>query len=115
MRQEGIQVTFKIPINFDKPDGNGVIYTREAVEKALESYRKAPILFTTDKVNDVKVIGVVYDEPATLDCELCGNDNYYYINVKGILKAGGSCESCFTIEGNTVKEYTVDSVGICDN
>lgn len=32
MRQEGIQVIFKIPIKFDEPDGNSVIYTREADE-----------------------------------------------------------------------------------
>ena len=27
MRQEGIEVTFKIPVEFEKPDDNGVIYT----------------------------------------------------------------------------------------
>lgn len=114
MRQEGIQVTFKIPIKFDEPDGNGVIYTRDSVEKSLESYRKAPILFTTSKVNEVKVIGAVNDEPAILDCELCEDGNHrYYINVNGILRAGGSCEECFPIN-NTVKEYTVTAVGICD-
>ena len=32
MRQENIEITIKIPVEFGKPDKNGVIYTRKAVE-----------------------------------------------------------------------------------
>lgn len=44
MRCSNIQVSFKIPVPINKPDGNGVVYTKEVVEKAvLESKLGLPI------------------------------------------------------------------------
>ena len=36
MRTENIEVTFKIPIPVDKPDLNGVIYSKEAIRNAYK-------------------------------------------------------------------------------
>lgn len=36
MRTENIEVTFKIPIPIDRPDLNGVIYSREAVKMHIK-------------------------------------------------------------------------------
>ena len=30
MRTENVKVTMEIPVRFDKPDCNGVVYTKEA-------------------------------------------------------------------------------------
>ena len=38
MRTENIKVTFKIPIPVDKPDLNGVIYSKEAIRNAYKNY-----------------------------------------------------------------------------
>ena len=65
MRQEGIEVTFKIPVEFGKPDKNGVIYTRKAVEIALDSYSSCPIVFLDNEGNK-KVIGVTDEHRAEL-------------------------------------------------
>lgn len=35
---EPIEITMKIPFPINKPDGNGVIYTEEAVEKAVQKF-----------------------------------------------------------------------------
>ena len=39
-----IEITMKIPFPINEPDGNGAIYTKEAVEKAVQKYRAAPRL-----------------------------------------------------------------------
>ena len=89
MRQEGIEVTFKIPVEFEKPDDNGVIYTREAVEKALCTYASRPILVIDDSGNQ-SIIGVTSNKNAKLLLE----DNKYKIVIDGIIKYGGSSENC---------------------
>lgn len=39
MRTENIEVTFKIPIPVDKPDLNGVIYSKQAIRNAYKNVR----------------------------------------------------------------------------
>lgn len=36
MRLENIEVTFKCKLPINKPDGNGIMYTRDAIIKAYE-------------------------------------------------------------------------------
>ena len=43
MRAENIKVTFKIPIPVDKPDLNGVIYSKEAIRNAYKNVKDIPI------------------------------------------------------------------------
>lgn len=43
MRTENIKVTFKIPIPVDKPDLNGVIYSKEAIRNAYKNIKDIPI------------------------------------------------------------------------
>lgn len=43
MRTENIEVTFKIPIPVDKPDLNGVIYSKEAIRNAYKNVKNIPI------------------------------------------------------------------------
>lgn len=107
MRQENIEVTFKIPVDFEKPDDNGVIYTREAVEKALCTYASRPIL-VIDNSGNKSVIGITSNKNAKLLLE----DSKYKIVVDGIIKYGGSSENC-EIENKTIKDFTITSVGIC--
>ena len=107
MRQEGIEVTFKIPVEFGKADKNGVIYTRESVEKALCTYASRPILIIDDSGNQ-SIIGVTSNKNAKLLLE----DSKYKIVVDGIINYGGSSENC-EIENKIVKDFTITSVGIC--
>ena len=107
MRQDGIEVTFKIPVEFGKPDKNGVIYTRKAVEKALCTYASRPILVIDDSGNQ-SIIGVTSNKNAKLLLE----NSKYKIVVDGIIKYGGSSENC-EIENKIVKDFTITSVGIC--
>lgn len=57
MRVENTKVKITIPIPIDKPDANGVIYTEEAVEKAVNNFGKYLPIVYKDKECDKKVIG----------------------------------------------------------
>lgn len=48
MRTENIEVTFKIPIPVDKPDLNGVVYSKEAIRNAYKNVKDIPIEMPND-------------------------------------------------------------------
>ena len=59
MRVQNAKVKITIPIPVDKPDCNGVIYTKEAVESAINNIPvNLPILYKDNDELDAKVIGV---------------------------------------------------------
>lgn len=59
MRVENTKVKFTIPIPVGKPDCNGVVYTKEAIENALNNLQtNLPILYKESNETDEKVIGV---------------------------------------------------------
>ena len=56
--KDNIEITMKIPIAVDKPDANGHIYKKEAIEKAVGCGSGLPIVFSTNTDDDkVFVIG----------------------------------------------------------
>ena len=57
MRVENTKVKLTIPIPIDKPDDNGVIYTREAIENAVNNLHKnLPIIY---RDNESAIDGIV--------------------------------------------------------
>ena len=58
MRVENAKVKITIPIPIDKPDANGIVYTEEAVENAINNLQsKLPILFKESENAEENVIG----------------------------------------------------------
>ena len=112
MRQENIEITIKIPIDFGKPEKNGVIYTRKAVEIALDSYSSCPIVFLDNEGNE-KVIGATDEHRA----ELIEENGKYKIVKNGIIYYGGTCENIifdFSKKDGTVKYYGVGNIGFSE-
>lgn len=58
MRVENTKVRLTIPIPIDKPDKNGVVHTKEAVENAVNNLHKNLPIVYRDNESDEKVIGV---------------------------------------------------------
>ena len=59
MRVENTKVKLTIPIPIGKPDANGIAYTEEAVETALNNLQaNIPIVYNDSTETDEKVIGV---------------------------------------------------------
>ena len=62
MRTENIEAKFIMSIPFDKPDENGNIYTREAIEKAICDFNNngLPLIYrNNEEYSSDEVIGVV--------------------------------------------------------
>ena len=57
MRTENIEVTFKIPIPVDKPDLNGVIYSKEAIRNAYKNVKNIPIEMPNNDRSEERRVG----------------------------------------------------------
>ena len=58
MRVENTTIKLTLPIPIDKPDCNGVVHTKEAIENALNNLQtNLPILYKEGIETDAKVIG----------------------------------------------------------
>ena len=105
MRTNNIKVTMTIPIPYDQPDENGNIYTKEAVENAVNNLHKhIPIIFRGE--SEEKVIGTTIDDShiATWDfenqvCNLTVNGEVFFGGAEGIVTANNGKIVDFEILG----------------
>ena len=105
MRTENIKVTMTIPIPYNKPDKNGNIYTKEAVEKAVNNLHKhIPIIFRDE--SEEKVIGTATGDShiTTWDfenqvCNLTVNGELFFGGAEGIVTANNGKIVDFEILG----------------
>ena len=105
MRTENIKVTMTIPIPYNKPDKNGNIYTKEAVEKAVNNLHKhIPIIFRDE--SEEKVIGTATGDShiTTWDfenqvCNLTVNGEVFFGGAEGIVTANNGKIVDFEILG----------------
>ena len=107
MRCSNIGVKFTVPMPVDRPDGNGNIYTKEAIENAIDTYKGLPII---DKTGETDVaVGVVFD--ATYE------ESTNITEVYGLLWHGGT--DCNVIQSHkdedgelVIDEFKVSAFGI---
>ena len=100
---EPIEITMKIPFPINKPDGNGVIYTKEAVEKAVREFDGGvPLMMVKDEIGTV--IGHI---------EKLELSNNYEVTAHGICYFGGTCEEG-DVKDNTITDFRFLSFGISE-
>ena len=104
MRTENIEVTFKIPIPVDKPDLNGVIYSKEAIRNAYKNVKDIPIEIPNND-SEFFPIGVAQE------IELIEDENGMYITGVGLVWHGDTNESA-EIKDGKVTSFKVNSIGI---
>lgn len=104
MRTENIEVTFKIPIPVDKPDLNGVIYSKEAIRNAYKNVKDVPIEIPCSD-------GWFLPIGATQEVELIEDENDMYITGVGLVWYGGTEENV-EIEEGKVTSFKVNGIGI---
>ena len=104
MRTESIKVIFKIPIPVDKPDLNGVIYSKDAIKNAYKNVKNVPIEIPNDKGKFLP-IGVCQE------AELIEDENGMYITGVGLVWHGGTEESVEMVDGK-VTSFHVCGIGI---
>lgn len=104
MRTENIEVTFKIPIPVDKPNLNGVIYSKEAIRNAYKNVKNIPIEIPC---NDGRFLPIGVAQ----EVELIEEENDMYITGVGLVRHGGTEESV-EIVNDKVVGFHVRGVGI---
>ena len=108
MRAENIKVTITIPIPYNEPDKNGNIYTKEAVEKAVNNLHKyLPIIFRGE--SEEKVIGSTTGDShiATWDFE----NQVCNLTVNGEVFFGGT-ECIADIDNGKIVNFEIVGIGL---
>lgn len=100
---EPIEIIMKIPFPINEPDRNGVIYTKEAIEKAVERFDGGvPLIMVKDEVGTV--IGHIHS------AELSEN---YEVTAHGEVFFGGTSDEG-DVKNNTVTDFRFLSFGISE-
>ena len=108
MRAENTKVTITIPIPYNKPDKNGNIYTKEAVEKAVNNLHKhLPIIYRGE--SEEKVIGSTTGDShiATWDSE----NQVCKLTVDGEVFFGGT-ECIADIDNGKIVNFEIVGIGL---
>ena len=104
MRTENIEVTFKIPIPVDKPDLNGVIYSKEAIRNAYKNVKDIPIEIPCSD-GQFLPIGVAQE------VELIEDEDGMYVTGVGLVWHGGTTEESVEMVGSKVTSFKVYGIG----
>lgn len=104
MRTENIKITFKISIPVDKPDLNGVIYTKEAIRNAYKNEKDIPIEIPNND-GQFLPIGVAQE------VELVEDESGMYIKGVGLIWHGGTEENVEINDGK-VTSFDVTGIGV---
>lgn len=110
MRVENTKVKFTIPIPVDKPDGNGVVYTKEAVENAVNNLQtNLPIVYK-DNDCDEKVIGSTTGNSHIV---IWDNENQVCkMIVDGVIFYSGAEIFVNEIEDGKISDFRIASIGL---
>lgn len=112
MRLGNLKVKFALVIPIGRPDENGVVYSKEAVEKAVDSFnKKLPIIF---RDNDTCEDGVVIGNTIGETCSVLWNDEYQVceVIVNGNVYYGGTECVINEIKDGVVTDFDIVSVGL---
>ena len=114
MRTEGIKIKLTMPIQFDKPDLNGVIHSREALNKALQQLENTPLLFRAIEEDDPIVIGHVADSFQMTDWD--NKNGICKLTVDGLIYYGGMgivVNECHKDENGeiVIDDFRISSIG----
>lgn len=111
MRLDNLNVQLALVIPFGRPDKNGVMYSKEAITRAVDDFGgQLPILYQdNDSCQEGTVIGtageicsVLWDDEHQV-CEVVVNGKLYY--------GGASC-IVNEIKDGVVTDFSIASVGL---
>ena len=111
MRVEGTKIKLTIPIPIDKPDLNGCIYTKEAVENALYNLPKnLPILYQKDVETDAVVLGATTGDSCIVTFD--SDNQVCKLTVDGVVFHSGADIFVNEIEDGKISDFRIASIGL---
>ena len=112
MRVENTKIKLTIPIPIDKPDCNGIIYTEDAVENALNNLQKyLPICYKKDAETDAVVIGATTGDSHIVAWD--SENQVCKLTVDGVIFHSGAeiIVNEMTKDG-TITDFRIVSIGL---
>lgn len=104
MRLENGEIIIKVPIPIEEPDANGIIYTMEAVENAIQEFNAGlPAPLITD-IDYARRIGSIHNAELSEDKKI--------LTMKGNILAAGICETVTQDDMQVITEFHIQSFGI---
>ena len=114
MRIRGIPISFTMSLPYDKPDKNGNVYTREAIENALKRCPKIALIVEcfNNKLPE-KIIGYTNGTPYAIQADEESKIIRYNIDAH-ILHGGlNGIVKCHNDKGE-ITEFEITSFGVSD-
>ncbi len=112
MRTEDIKVKITIPIPFDRPDKNGIVYTQEAVENAVNYLHNNLHIIYRDNENEMdgKVIGTTTRDShiTTWDFE----NQVCKVNIDGTIFYGGTECIVNKMKDGKITDFEIVGIGL---
>lgn len=112
MRAENIKIKLTIPIPINKPDHNGTIYTKAAIENAVNNLRtNLPIMYMdNEKEIDGMVIGATTGTShiVTWDDE----NQVCKVTIDGVVFYGGTSCTVNGFEDGKVTDFEIVHIGL---
>ena len=110
MKDELTKVKLTMHISFDKPNKNGSVFTKEAIEDAFCNLRRnLPIIYSNDGT-DSKVVGVTTGESHIVTWD--SDNQAYKMTVDGVLL---NCKPVIVvneIEDGKISDFRIASIGL---
>lgn len=112
MRQENLKMQIALRFPFEHPDGNGVVYSKQAVERAISALQgELPILYRDNEVcQNGKVIGHTAGDTVSV----LWDDNYQVCEVvlEAVVYHGGTECTVRTADNGVVTDFQITALGI---
>lgn len=105
MHLDNLKIQLALTIPFGRPDRSGVMYSKEAVEKAVRDFsKKLPILYDNMVIGNTvgETCSVLWSDEQQV-CEVIINGNLYYSGVDYIVN---------DIKDGVVTDFQIKSVGV---
>ena len=110
MKDNLIKIKITIPIAFNTPNKNGAVFTKEAVENAINNFSvNSPIIYKDqDSRFQDKVIGIVTDNVSTWDFE----NQVCRMAIDGVVFHSGANIVINKIEDGKITDFEIRSIGL---
>ena len=104
-----VQLTMYFP--YERPDGNGNIYTKDAVSNAfIKDLSDIPIILY-DKMGEQHPIGMVTSHQCEMEDDI--DNSRYVCTIAGVITHSGTSESAdLDVDANEIISFEINSIGI---
>lgn len=99
-----IEITMRIPLPVDKPDGNGIVYPKDILEKAYNDITYCPLVFKGKENYDDVVIGVINN------AKIIEENKQYYAIVSGVVWNSGTSER-ISFDKTKISSMEIQDIG----